>query len=235
MKDPDHPEASASLTRFLRSAQRAIKLTGDVGVRCVSNAQMRRLNRRFRGKDKPTDVLSFPASHNGRNGLGGDIAISSAIARANARVLGHSLETELKILLLHGLLHLAGYDHESDKGEMKKLELQLRAKMKLPLGLIERSEIQGWSPLLQQGGAGLQSSGKNGARREGALAAAGSPALKRGANRRSLSGALKHSSPRINPGAPTLKTRNGTAKVHSRNRALLSQSKAHSRTARRSS
>lgn len=104
----------------------------------TSNAKMRRLNRDFRGKDKPTDVLSFPARQNGNVRLAGDIAISKEIARRNAKALGHSLGTELKVLLLHGLLHLAGHDHERDRGEMAALEQKLRAKLKLPTGLIER-------------------------------------------------------------------------------------------------
>jgi len=143
MKDPDHPEPSPGLTRFLRVAQRSIGIAGEVNVRITSNAEMRRLNRDFRGKDKPTDVLSFPALQNGKTALAGDIAISADIARTNARFLGHSLEDELKILLLHGLLHLAGYDHESDDGEMQRLERDLRAKLKLPTGLIERTTTNG--------------------------------------------------------------------------------------------
>lgn len=98
---------------------------------------MRRLNREFRGKHKSTDVLSFPAARNGK--LAGDIAISRDIARQNAKILGHSLGEEVKILLLHGLLHLAGHDHETDDGEMAELEQRLRARLKLPRGLIERA------------------------------------------------------------------------------------------------
>src|SRR5437868_3783330 len=101
---------------------------------------MRRMNREFRGKDKPTDVLSFSAAQNGKSKIAGDIAICKEIARSHARALGHSLETELKVLLLHGLLHLAGHDHEKDQGKMAALEQELRAKLKLPTGLIERSE-----------------------------------------------------------------------------------------------
>ena len=138
MKDPDHPEPS--IQRFLRVAQRSVGIQGEVNVRIASNDEMRRLNREFRGKDKPTDVLSFPAYQNGKATLAGDIAISADIARANAGELGHSFEEEMKILLLHGLLHLAGHDHESDNGEMRELEQSLRAKLKLPSGLIERSK-----------------------------------------------------------------------------------------------
>jgi len=144
MKDPDHPGNSsqpttAGLKRFLRAAQRAIGMSGEVNVLITSSGEMRRLNREFRGKDKPTDVLSFPAAQNGKIKLAGDIAISREIARSNARALGHSLETELKVLLLHGLLHLAGHDHESDNGKMAAVEQELRTKLNLPTGLIERT------------------------------------------------------------------------------------------------
>jgi probable rRNA maturation factor len=140
MKDPDHPEPSPSLKRFLRAAQRDVGVIGEVNVRIMSEAEMRRLNRDFRGKDKSTDVLSFPAIQNEKTMTAGDIAISAKIARANAKALGHSFEEESKILLLHGLLHLAGHDHESDDGEMSSLEQQLRAKLRLPTGLIERNK-----------------------------------------------------------------------------------------------
>lgn len=144
MKDPDHPDGSSQptargLRRFLLAAQREVGISGEVNVLITSNAKIRRLNREFRGKDKPTDVLSFPITQNGMHQLAGDIAISEEIARRNAKALGHSLENELKILLLHGLLHLAGHDHESDQGEMAALEQKLRAKLKLPTGLIERA------------------------------------------------------------------------------------------------
>lgn len=145
MIDPDHPDSqfkTPQLNRFLRKVQRELELAGEVNVRITSDREMRRLNREFRGKDKSTDVLSFPPAQNGKVKLAGDIAISSKIAQENARALDHSVETELKILLLHGLLHLAGHDHESDKGEMASLEQRLRAKLKLPTGLIERSGEQ---------------------------------------------------------------------------------------------
>jgi len=136
MSDPDHP-ADSQIEIFLRRAQRAVGIRGEVNVLITSNNQMRRLNRNFRVKDKATDVLSFPAAQNGK--IAGDIAISRDIARQNAKTLGHSLNTEVKILLLHGLLHLAGYDHESDNGEMAALEQKLRAKLQLPTSLIERT------------------------------------------------------------------------------------------------
>jgi probable rRNA maturation factor len=145
MSDPDHPDSpikTPQLNRFLRKIQRELGLVGEVNVRITSDREMRRLNREFRGKDMSTDVLSFPPAQNGKVKLAGDIAISSKIAQENARALDHSVETELKILLLHGLLHLAGHDHDSDKGEMASLEQRLRAKLKLPTGLIERSGEQ---------------------------------------------------------------------------------------------
>lgn len=132
-----------SLTRFLRAAQNKIRLPGEINVFITSDEEMRRLNQGFRGKNKPTDVLSFPAAQNGNLKTLGDIAISAQIARSNAEVLGHPLDAELKILLLHGLLHLAGHDHEQDSGEMAQLEKQLRAKLKLPAGLIARSTKNG--------------------------------------------------------------------------------------------
>ena len=113
-----------------------------MNVRVASNAEMRQLNRQFRGKDKPTDVLSFPASENGKAAPAGDIAISAQIARVNAKAMGHPLASELKILVLHGLLHLAGHDHESDNGEMATLEQKLRVKLKLPTALIERANTR---------------------------------------------------------------------------------------------
>jgi probable rRNA maturation factor len=113
-----------------------MKLRGAVNIRITSSREMRELNRRFRKKNTPTDVLSFPAN---MPKLAGDIAISAEIAGANAAALGHSTETELKVLILHGLLHLAGYDHESDDGEMGTREAKLRALLRLPVGLIERT------------------------------------------------------------------------------------------------
>ena len=97
---------------------------------------MRSLNRRFRGKNRATDVLSFPSQ---APGVAGDIAISLEIAARNANALGHDLATEVKILILHGMLHLAGYDHEIDDGEMQEREASLRQKFNLPLSLIERT------------------------------------------------------------------------------------------------
>ncbi len=100
---------------------------------------MKALNRSFRDKNKATDVLSFPA---GIPEIAGDIAVSAEIAAANAAQLGHAAETELKILILHGMLHLAGYDHETDNGEMLAREKELRRQLHLPSGLIERTHVK---------------------------------------------------------------------------------------------
>lgn len=129
-----------SLDRFLARARRAIGLKGTVNVLVTSGAEMKSLNRRFRGKDKPTDVLSFPSDPDGGGQLAGEIAISSEIASKNARLLGHPPAEEIKVLVLHGLLHLRGFDHESDDGAMARREQLMRVKLRLPSGLIERSE-----------------------------------------------------------------------------------------------
>jgi len=105
------------------------------------DAELRRLNRQFRGKDQPTDVLSFPSDapeKRGRTGFLGDIAVSLARADSQARRFGHSLEAEIGVLLLHGLLHLLGFDHETDKGRMARAEKRWRDRLGLPSGLIER-------------------------------------------------------------------------------------------------
>ncbi len=126
-----------ALTLFLGRARRALRLPKDVAVFITSNQAIRKLNRRYRHKNAPTDVLSFPTAIPGW--FAGDVAISRDIAAENATALGHSLETELKILILHGLLHLGGYDHETDDGEMQAREAELRQQFKLPVGLIERA------------------------------------------------------------------------------------------------
>jgi probable rRNA maturation factor len=128
------------LARFLREAQAAVRLRGQVTVLLTTDAGIRSLNRRFRGKNKTTDVLSFPAEGFGLEKIAGDLAISVPVARKQAAEQGHPLATEIKVLMLHGLLHLAGYDHETDSGEMARRERVLRARLKLPLGLIERTE-----------------------------------------------------------------------------------------------
>jgi len=108
-------------------------------VALVSNARVRALNRKYRRLDYATDVLSFP-NHEPLipNPYLGDIVIATGVARRQARKAGHSELTELRVLALHGLLHLLGYDHERDRGAMAKLERSLRRKGGLREGLIER-------------------------------------------------------------------------------------------------
>jgi probable rRNA maturation factor len=130
--------SSRALAGFVLKARAAAGLRGAASVLITGNSSMRRLNSRFRGKSAPTDVLSFPAAS--VNGFIGDIAISLDIAERNARLLGHSVDDEIRILILHGILHLAGYDHENDKGEMAKKEILLRRRLALPTSLIERSD-----------------------------------------------------------------------------------------------
>jgi probable rRNA maturation factor len=125
------------------------RATGAVTVALVSDGALRRLNRTFRGIDRATDVLSFPQDRpdapalrpqgkaTGRRPLG-DIAIALGVARRQARRHGHSLQTELRVLALHGVLHLLGYDHQADRGRMQRVEERLRRKAGLPSGLIAR-------------------------------------------------------------------------------------------------
>jgi probable rRNA maturation factor len=123
---------TSGLERFARRAQKLAGISGQVDILITGNRRLRELNRRFRKKDKPTDVLSFLRPD------GGDIAISAEIAARNAARYGHATDGELKILILHGMLHLAGYDHERDNGEMAAREAALRRRLKLPNALIER-------------------------------------------------------------------------------------------------
>jgi probable rRNA maturation factor len=149
------------LTRWLtRVAPRAAR--GEVTIALVSDAHIRSLNRTFRQKDMATDVLSFPTTSTahrsravGRRSKApdpartpwiadagsylGDIVIARRVAVRQAREAGHPLGTELRILALHGLLHLIGYDHEQDRGEMRRLEARLRRKGGVKAGLIERT------------------------------------------------------------------------------------------------
>jgi probable rRNA maturation factor len=129
---------SRALENFVRAAARAAGLCGKVNVLIAADSQIRRLNRRFRKKDVSTDVLSFPV-RTPADGLAGDIAISMDSAARSARSLGHSLPEEIQILVLHGILHLAGFNHENDHGEMSRKEAALRKKFSLPLALIERA------------------------------------------------------------------------------------------------
>lgn len=111
------------------------KARGDLSVAIVSDRRMRALNRQFRGEDAVTDVLSFPSD---ARGFLGDIVIASGVAARQATDAGHILQTEIRVLALHGLLHLLGFDHESDDGKMAGVEARLRKKAGLPEGLIER-------------------------------------------------------------------------------------------------
>jgi probable rRNA maturation factor len=126
------------LARFLNKAQAAVGLVGSVDVLLTSDAVVKRLNKTFRGKNKATDVLSFPAPEEAE-GLAGDLAVSLDTAAVQAAEHGHSLRDEVRILLLHGLLHLSGEDHETDVGQMAAREAALRCELKLPVGLIERA------------------------------------------------------------------------------------------------
>ena len=134
----DLKKNAEKILRFSRRARTIVGLRGTVGVMVDSNDRMRAMNRYFRRKDKATDVLSFPAAPGIRQSHAGDIAISAKIAAANACSLGHSTSEEIKILILHGMLHLAGYDHETDSGRMARLERRLRQQLGLPGSLTER-------------------------------------------------------------------------------------------------
>ena len=128
----------------MNRARRQVGVAGEVTVLLTSSLEMRRLNRQFRNKNMPTDVLSFPAP--GKNGAAGDIAIAVDIARQSARERDETFDDEVRILMLHGLLHLAGYDHENDNGRMERKERRLRKILGLPTGLIERSRAAHSSP-----------------------------------------------------------------------------------------
>jgi len=110
---------------------------GTVSVALVGDARVRALNREYRKKDYATDVLSFPAEDASSRHLG-DIVIARGVARRQAKAAGHAERTELRVLALHGLLHLLGYDHETDTGQMRRVEARLRRKGGLSSGLIER-------------------------------------------------------------------------------------------------
>ena len=125
---------SPGLAVWLRSIAPA-RARGAVTVGIVSDRRVRRLNRVYRQRDTPTDVLSFPSRD---PWYLGDIVIAAGVARRQAKGAGHSLQTELRVLALHGLLHLLGYDHERDDGRMARVEARLRRRGGLREGLIER-------------------------------------------------------------------------------------------------
>jgi probable rRNA maturation factor len=139
----------ADIARFARTLQKEVAKGRPFDTLIAGDAELRRLNRDFRGQDYPTDVLSFPAACPTNATVGqavppassaflGDIAISLPRARAQARAFGHGIEQEIRILMLHGVLHLCGHDHETDSGAMARAEKRWRAKLGLPNGLIER-------------------------------------------------------------------------------------------------
>lgn len=119
--------SGARLRRVLADAARALDVSGEVALVLTGDRAVRALNARYRGKDKPTDVLSFPGP-GGEAGLG-DIVISVDTAARNAKEYGRTLPQELDILALHGFLHVLGYDHETDDGTMDRLEKRLRRRI----------------------------------------------------------------------------------------------------------
>lgn len=125
------------LIAFAAELRRGLAGGREFAVCIASDAALRQVNLRFRGTPEVTDVLSFPEGEGSH--LGG-ILISAPQAQRQARELGHSVDAELKILLLHGVLHLLGYDHERDDGRMRRLESQWRRRLQLPSGLIERAK-----------------------------------------------------------------------------------------------
>jgi probable rRNA maturation factor len=130
------------LHQFLNKVVGELGLGEDcVAIRLINDREMARLNRQYRNKPRTTDVLSFPAEERRRpanlqtrvgklrGSFLGDIAISPVVARRNARSYGRPVDEELRILVLHGVLHLLGYDHENDRGEMDRIEMRLRRRL----------------------------------------------------------------------------------------------------------
>jgi probable rRNA maturation factor len=143
--------SEATLQRFVLRARKAAGVSGAVNVLVTSSAAVRALNRQFRGQNKATDVLSFPGAASGPGSrkpakLAGDVAISADIAFENSLRLGHRAGQEIKILALHGILHLAGFDHERDNGKMARKEEKLRRAFRLPAALIERVKPERGKP-----------------------------------------------------------------------------------------
>ena len=125
---------ASGLGRWLASIAPA-RARGTMTIAIVPDGRVQQLNRRYRRKDVATDVLSFPS---GERGYLGDVVIAAGVARRQAKQAGHSLQHELRVLALHGLLHLLGYDHERDAGRMARVEARLRRRGGLREGLIER-------------------------------------------------------------------------------------------------
>jgi probable rRNA maturation factor len=121
------PVRPQRLRRVLEGAAEALAVSGEVSLVLTGDRAVRALNARYRGKDRPTDVLSFPGG--GTEGELGDIVISVETAEKNARHLGRTLGQELDVLALHGFLHVLGYDHEADDGAMDRLERRLRRRL----------------------------------------------------------------------------------------------------------
>jgi probable rRNA maturation factor len=119
--------SAVRLRRVLRGAADALDVRGEVSLVLAGDRLVHRLNRRYRGKDEPTDVLSFPGEE--ATGSLGDIVISLDTAARNARGLGRSLPRELEVLALHGFLHVLGHDHETDDGTMDRIERRLRRRL----------------------------------------------------------------------------------------------------------
>jgi probable rRNA maturation factor len=126
---------TSSLEQFAEVLRDRVARRREFHCRITNDAELQSLNKQFRGSDYATDVLSFEAGTADRLG---DIAISLQRARSQAREWRHSTEDEIRILLLHGVLHLTGMDHESDSGQMKRAEARWRAKFGLPNALIQR-------------------------------------------------------------------------------------------------
>jgi probable rRNA maturation factor len=131
-RHPSRRLRRTELKRFLAELVGKVARGREVACLITTDRDLRALNRKFRRKDYATDVLSFPS------GQGGEIAISLDRAMAQAAEFGHSLDAEVRILMLHGVLHLTGMDHETDAGEMAKAETRWRKRLGLPAGLIER-------------------------------------------------------------------------------------------------
>lgn len=130
-----------ALREFASLLREQVTAGRPFAVLVTDDRELRRLNRQFLGKDYPTDVLSFPAAGDvpaGGETLG-ELAISADRAREQAAEFGHQLDDELRILMLHGVLHLLGMDHERDRGRMARAETRLRKRLGLPTGLIERA------------------------------------------------------------------------------------------------
>lgn len=125
-----------ALRAFAGKARSALRLSGTVAILIAGDEELKSMNRWFRGKDVATDVLSFPSEALGH---AGDIAISAETAKRSAAWFGHAVAEELRILILHGMLHIAGFDHEADKGEMARKEGLLRKRFGLAGSLIARA------------------------------------------------------------------------------------------------